>query len=123
MAKYKTLENGSYGYKYRNHYIIKDDPSKKISRYTVLDKDYKTVKEGFPDFHEAEWSIDLSDTDDNEREFIRKLALMDVFELNGEVIRISVEYPNGKIPKNIREQLKLIIKVRDRKTENKSLKV
>ena len=121
MAKYKTLDNGKYGYNYRGYQIIKDDPSLRRSTYSVLKEDNSVLFEALSDYHEAEWRIDITVADDAEIEKIKELAQMEIFELNGKALEMAHEYEGKRLTKEKKRALDLVLKVRDRKSEQKPL--
>ena len=121
MARYKTLDNGNYGYAYNKLYIVKDNPLERRSTYSILDESFCPLLSSLEDFHEAEWQADLLAATDEEKTTIKELSKLEIFEINGKILSLFEDYPDGKYPKPIKKKLKTMIAVRDRKAENKSL--
>lgn len=123
MAKYITLDNGDYGYAYKSYYIIKDKPEQKKSTFSILDQAKKRIFSALPDFREAEWKIEVMTATKEEQEEIENLFSREVYEINGEVLKIISDYPDGRYPKDVKKRLKLLLAIRDRKAEGKELDI
>ena len=121
MARYKQYENGIFGHKYKGYYIVKDNPDARRSTFSVMRDDSSVALKGLPDFHEADWSIDIKTATEEEISLVRELEKKPIYELNGEVVRYAELAEVGTLTKEQKKTAAWVEKIRNRKSENKPI--